>query len=68
MRELHLPHFHRTDWHSVGTFFNQMIHASWFWPAIILLSMLLLLIALSILAGSGTGQATPYPVRYPFMP
>lgn len=68
MRELHLPHFHRPDWHAMGAYFNQMTHASWFWPTIILLSMILLLIVLSVLAGGGTGQVTSSPIRYPFMP
>lgn len=68
MREIHLPHFHRPDWHVVGTYFTQMTHAPWFWPIIILLSMLLLLIVLSVLAGGGTGQVRPSPIRYPFMP
>ncbi len=68
MRELHYPHFHRPDWHAVEKRFEQMIRAPWFWPTLVLLSMILLLIVLSILAGSGTGRASPLPIRYPFMP
>ncbi|MGH2271854.1 hypothetical protein ACQ9LF_08645 [Anaerohalosphaeraceae bacterium U12dextr] len=68
MHELHLPHFHRPDWHAVEKRFEQVIHAPWFWPTIVLLAMILVLVVLSILAGGGTAQVSPLPIRYPFMP
>ncbi len=68
MRQYHLPHLHKPDWHQLGIDFDKMIHSYWFWPAIVMLFFVLMVILAIMIGNRNTNQLPYYPMHYPFMP
>ena len=65
MRPIHMPHFHKPDWHHLRDQLNHLLHDPLFWSLLILALMFIVL--LFLLAGrSDLPEPGPYMPVYPY--
>ena len=65
MHKPHWVHWHKPDWHTVGTHLDHIIHDPRFWAA---LALVILLGAMIVAAFFTKPSGNPVMPTYPYMP
>ena len=66
MRTIHMPHFHKPDWHHMRDQFGQMIHDPVFWVILIVTLMIFAILFLMAISPA-LPESEPYPLTHPFV-
>jgi len=68
MQRIHIPHWHRPDWHSFKAHFGHLMHDGRFWAIVALAALLIMMIAAGLFAERGAPMMSFPPYGIPMYP
>ncbi len=68
MQRIHIPHWHRPDWHTFKAHIGQLMHDGRFWAILALGALLILLLVAGLYGGNGSPTITFPPYGLPIYP